>query len=264
MKSNKVTRIKFVILFVALWCNFSCSKPAEQYDITSENVMLEETGELPDLNTYEVEGPVKRKKGNSTNQKIIRNATTRIKANNVEEATRLAKKIASEYQGYVSDERFTNTNHTKENRFTVRIPQDDFDLVLERICQLAEFVDHKNISTIDVTEEYVDISSRLKTKLEVKQRYEHILRTRAKTVEDILKTEDKLKQLQEEIESAQGRLRYLSTKVAYSTIQVDAYEIVIPKPQPEQYQPKFSDKVKMGLTFGWSLIENGVLVLFYI
>ncbi|MBQ0740603.1 DUF4349 domain-containing protein, partial [Aquimarina celericrescens] len=89
----------------------------------------------------------------------------------------------------------------------------NFDIVLDSICKTAEFVDFKNISTIDVTEEYVDITSRLKTKVEVKQRYETILRTKAKTVEDILMAEEKLSKLQEEIESAQGRLKYLGSKV---------------------------------------------------
>ncbi len=250
--------VRNVMIISTLLMFFSCSK-VKEFDNVSENIELEKTGETPLLNTFEEEEKI-----TSSQIKIIKNANCRIKVVNVEEATQLIKKIAQKYKGYVSDERFTNTNYSKENRFTVRIPQNLFDEALDSICSFAEFVDYKNISTIDVTEEYVDITSRLKTKLEVKARYETILRTSAKTVEDLLRTEDKLSKLQEEIESAQGRLKYLSTKVSYSTIQVDMYQTITPKKEPIGYKPGFIDKAKDGMSFGWTILENLTLALFYI
>ncbi|WP_103071054.1 DUF4349 domain-containing protein [Aquimarina sediminis] len=267
MKTNKISGIKRIVLSSMILIGFSCSK-GQPHNYKSENIALEETGETALLNSFETEGDLKlnneKKKSFDNQVKIIKNGNCRLKVKNVEEATSLAKKIASKYKGYISDERFTNTNYTKENRFTIRVPQDLFDTVLDSICSFAEFVDHKNISTIDVTEEYMDISSRLKTKFEVKERYETILRTKAKTVEDILKAEEKLSQLQEEIESAQGRLKYLSNRVSYSTIQVDMYQTIIPKEEPVGYKPGFLDKAEEGLSFGWSVIENLTLLLFYI
>ena len=269
MKTNKFSFIKVLVGIGVVLIGFSCSKE-KKMDYTSESITLEETGETSLLNTYEAEEEEdieQSEKGRNTiddNIKIIKNANCRIKVKNVEEATRLAKKLGLRYQGYVSDERFTNTNYTIENRFTIRVPKNQFDTVLDSICAFAEFVDHKNISTIDVTEEYIDITSRLKTKFEVKQRYETILRAKAKTVEDVLKTEEKLSKLQEEIESAQGRLKYISNKVSYSTIQVDMYQTIIPKEEPAMYEPHFLDKAKNGLSFGWGIIENLTLALFYI
>ncbi|WP_106792505.1 DUF4349 domain-containing protein [Aquimarina sp. Aq78] len=276
MKTNKFKISRIIILVGVALLGYSCSNRESKYALDSESIMLEDTGETPVLASIESEEKteeailldsdrLKIKKNNvDTTLKIIKNANCRIKVKDVEEATLLARKIASKYQGYISDERFINTNYTKENRFTIRIPQDQFDTVLDSVCGLAEFVDYKNISTVDVTEEYIDITSRLKTKLDVKERYETILRTRAKTVEDILKTEEKLSLLQEEIESAQGRLKYLSNKVSYSTVQVDVYQTIIPKKEPAEYQPRFLDKAKQGLSFGWSIIENLTLLLFYI
>ncbi|PKV52725.1 uncharacterized protein DUF4349 [Aquimarina sp. MAR_2010_214] len=276
MKTNKFRISRIIILAGVTLLGYSCSNSEGKYTLDSESIMLEDTGETPVLASIESEEKteevtlldsdrLKTKKNNvDTTLKIIKNANCRIKVKDVEEATLLARKIALKYQGYISDERFTNTNYTKENRFTIRIPQDQFDTVLDSVCGLAEFVDYKNISTVNVTEEYIDITSRLKTKLDVKERYETILRTRAKTVEDILKTEEKLSLLQEEIEAAQGRLKYLSNKVSYSTVQVDVYQTIIPKDEPAEYQPHFLDKAKQGLSFGWSIIENLTLLLFYI
>ena len=267
MKSNKMYCIKVALGLSIMVLGFSCSKHSPKYHETSETVALDETGEMPDLNSYQIEeesSAVAPKKNTHNDVKIIKNATSRIKVKNVDEATRLAKQITKKYEGYISDERFTNTNYTKENRFTIKIPQQYFDEVLDQVCAVAEFVDHKNISTVDVTEEYVDLTSRLKTKLEVKKRYETILRTNAKTVKDILATEEKLKELQEEIEAAQGRLQYISARVTFSSIQVDMYETVVPKEEPKQYIPGFWDKAKSGLEFGWTAIQQLTLILFYI
>ncbi len=265
MKSNKLKGIKSVLLMSIVILGCSCSKQANDSKMKSEILMLDETGETPSLNAYhEQEEIIQKKKNSNIKIKIIKNATARMKVKSVKETTQQAKQIVAEYQGYVSDERYANTNHTQENRFTIRIPQKYFDTVIEKICESAEFMDYKNISTIDVTEEYIDLNARLKTKLEVKQRYETILRTNAKTVKDILATEEKLNQIQEEIEAAQGRLSYLSSQVVFSTIQLDLYELVIPKKIPEHYTPGFLNRVQVGLSFGWSLIEYFVLVLFYI
>ncbi len=53
-----------------------------------------------------------------------------------------------------------------------------------------------------MTSEYIDFEARLKTKLAVKERYELILRNKAKSVKDLLDVEEKLQRIQEEIESS--------------------------------------------------------------
>ena len=107
----------------------------------------------------------------------------------------------------------------------------------------------------------MDVTARLKTKKEVKKRFEELLRKRAVTVEDILMTEDKLRVIQEEIEAAQGRLKYLTDKVSFSTIHVDLYETVEYKAAPESYTKTFVDKAKNGFGNGWSIVEGIILAL---
>lgn len=196
--------------------------------------------------------------------KIIKSANVRYKVKNVKQSTSEVKKIAGQFEAYISDLRFQNNLYSIENRFTIKVPAQSFDVFLDSLKVIVEFVEYENISTKDVTEEYIDIEARLKTKLEVKQRYEDILRKNAKTVKDILATEEKLSAIQEEIESAQGRLNYLTNKVTYSTVQVDLYQTVEYKEEPSSYTKTFWNKLKEGLEFGWAIIENLVLGLFHI
>lgn len=195
------------------------------------------------------------------NLKIIKTATTRYKVDDVKKATAAIKQMADAYGAYISELRFTNTLYEKQNKFTIKVPKAYFDTMMDTIASTAAFVEYENITTQDVTEEFMDISARLKTKQEVKKRYEHVLRKRAVTVEDILLTEDKLRIIQEEIEAAQGRLKYLTDKVSFSTIHVDLYETVSYKNEPDSYTKTFVDKAKNGFSNGWSIVEVFVLGL---
>src|SRR5690606_18336536 len=84
--------------------------------------------------------------------------------------------------------------------------------------------DYIKVNAQDVTEEYYDLETRLKTKKEVEARYIEILKSKAKTVEEILIAEDKIRYLREEIEAVEGRLRLLKNKVGLSTIQIEIYQ----------------------------------------
>ncbi len=196
--------------------------------------------------------------------KIIKSAKVKFKVKNVKAATNSIKEFALKYNGYISDLRFENTLYSLENHFTIKIPQENFDTMMDSIIKVAEFVDYENITTEDITEQYVDLQSRLKTKLEVKERYEAVLRKNAKTVEDILATEEKLRVIQEEIEAAQGKLKYLTDKVRFSKIRIDLYETVDYKEEPESYTKTFWSKSRDGLAFGWNIIETLILGLIYI
>ena len=258
------TVFKILGVFMLLFIISSCNQNAK-----SESYALESVAVTEDYKSLEVEESATRvndleKPEFSNDLKIIKSAIARYKVKNVKRSTQQIKAIAGKMDAYISDLRFQNNLYSKENRFTIKVPAQHFDVLMDSINTVVEFVEYENITTKDVTEEYIDIETRLKTKLEVKQRYEEILRKNAKTVKDILATEEKLRVIQEEIESAQGRLKYLSNKVAYSTIQVDLYETVEYKEEPASYTKTFWDKTKDGFIFGWHIIENIVLGIIHI
>ncbi|WP_298759028.1 DUF4349 domain-containing protein [uncultured Psychroserpens sp.] len=259
------SKIKFLILFVILLSCMACSMDSKY----SESLPVTTTGADEDYEAI-YDGDDKALKSQvGMNQvpadlKIIKSANARYKVKDVKTTTRKIKHIAQKYGAYISDLRFENNLYQKENRFTIKIPQQYFDVMMDSIGFMVEFVEYENITTKDVTEEYIDIHTRLETKKEVKTRYESILRKNAITVEDILATEDKLRIIQEEIESAQGRLKYLTNKVSYSTIQIDLYETVEYTEEPESYSKTFFAKGKEGLNNGWTIIESFILGLIYV
>lgn len=135
---------------------------------------------------------------------------------------------------------------------------------MDSISKFAIFINYESITSKDVTEEFIDLQTRLNTKVEVKKRYENILRKKAKTVEEILATEEKLRVIQEEIEVTQGKLNYMSNKVSFSTIQVNLYQEVQYKEESKSYTKTFLSKIKSGFSYGWAFIENLIILLTHI
>ncbi len=268
MKANLLKIIfKLVWLLLLTFSMLACSQHAPKHDenVSISKVDLDETSEA--VSSQSQKGISKIGATTNTipqNLKIIKSAKTKYKVKNVKVATQQIKQVATKYGAYISDMRFENNLYKKENRFTIKIPQIHFDAIMDSISNFVEFIDYENITTQDVTEEYVDLESRLKTKLEVKERYEGILRKKAITVEDILNTEDKIRIIQEEIEAAQGKLKYLSNKVAFSTIQIDLYETVDYQDEPVSYNKTFWTKAKNALKFGWEFLESLLVGLLHI
>jgi len=262
---NVKTLFKILMVSLGVAIFYGCQQNAK----FKEDVSVSEVDVSEDYSSVDKELAAPMKPEVSDNKvpvdlKIIKTANSRYKVKDVKKATKQIKRMAFAYDAYISDLRFENDQYKKEIRFTIKIPAKHFDILMDSINVVSEFTDFENITTKDVTEEYVDLQTRLKTKLEVKERYENILRKNAKTVEDILATEDKLRIIQEEIESAQGRLNYLTNKVSYSTIQIDLYETVDFKVEPEVYNKSFWSKTKEGFSFGWDMIESILLVIIHI
>lgn len=259
----KVKTVKLKLKIFALGLGLIYFTSCNKHEF-KESIMIEDVSVTDSYNTISDSEETITTSPALLNLKIIKSANVRYKVKEVKAATENIKQLARTYNAYISDLRFENNKYSLENRFTIKIPQQHFDAMMDSMTSIAEFVDYENITTKDVTEEYIDIETRLKTKLEVKERYESILRKNAKTVEDILATEEKLGVIQEEIEASQGKLKYLSNKVAFSTIQIDLYQTVNYKAAPKTYSKTFLSKSKEGLTFGWGLIKSLVLGVIYI
>ena len=142
---------------------------------------------------------------------------------------------------------------------TIRIPADAFELFIKELEAMDSEIESKSIQSRDVTEAYYDTESRLQSKKVVMQRYRELL-AKAKNVKEILEVEEKLRVLQEEIESTEGRLRFLSDQIAYSTLQLYIYQPkdFVYKPTPKD---SFWERVKNAINTGWESAIAFILVL---
>jgi len=161
----------------------------------------------------------------TTERKLIKTGTIEFEVDNVEKTKTAIGDLVKESNGYISSDDQNNYAGTPRFSQVVRIPTDKLDDFIVKIEALAKNVDQKSISTQDVTEEFIDVETRLATKKELEARYHEILK-QAKTVTDILEVETQLNNVRGEIESMEGRLKYLNNQTALSTITVTYYQTV--------------------------------------
>ena len=156
-------------------------------------------------------------------RKLTKNGSIRFETSNLNKTKQLIMSAVSSLNGYVSNDNISESNNHTENTLTVRVPADKTDSLIAIIESNASKIDYKSIDVQDVTEQFIDLDTRKKKKKEVETRYRELL-SRATSVEEILKIEEQIGNIRTEIESAEGRLRYLSNQVQYSTLHVTFYE----------------------------------------
>jgi hypothetical protein len=138
--------------------------------------------------------------------------------------------IAVDVGGYVvsSDTRMRDTY--KLATLKLGVPSAQFEDVQRRMRALAVQVLNETASGQDVSDEYVDLESRL-TNLEATAARIREFLTQAKTVEEALKVNAELSKVEDEIEKIKGRMNFLKDRAAYSTLTI-GLEPVQPTPTP--------------------------------
>jgi hypothetical protein len=175
------------------------------------------------------------------NRKIIKTGSIRFEVADLDKTKSLISQEVQKLNGYIEKEYSDQISQT----LTLRIPADKFDLFLENISKNIDKLEHKDISVSDVTDEYIDIDARIKTKKELQNKYTELLK-QAKTVAEILNIEKEIGNLQTEIESVEGRMKYLKDQIMFSTLTVTYYKDVAS-------EFDFSDKFINGIKNGWTV-----------
>ncbi|MBR9923163.1 MAG: DUF4349 domain-containing protein [Bacteroidetes bacterium] len=217
------------------------AKTAEYYDEAEEQPEAQQVQQedLPDIP-----------------RKVIKTANYRIQVDNLRESINRIERLVESHNGYITSQEESSSNYELDASMTIRVPAEKFDQLLEALGGEAVYTNYKRIEAKDVTEEFIDIQTRLKTKREVRDRYVDILRNKAKTVEEVLLAEEQIRVIQEEIEAKEGRLKYLSNRVSMSTINLNLYEPVEYEIEPSTYKRNFWTDLKESLSNGGKLLRG--------
>ncbi|WP_069364968.1 DUF4349 domain-containing protein [Salisediminibacterium beveridgei] len=126
-----------------------------------------------------------------------------------------------EVNGYLVESATSRSGEdgTRSGRMVIRIPQENFFSFIADLEESDAEVLEQYTSGRDVTEEYVDLESRLSSQQAVEERLMTFMDD-AETTEDLLNISSQLTDVQEEIETIQGRMNYLENRVDYSTLHV--------------------------------------------
>ncbi|AXB55875.1 DUF4349 domain-containing protein [Flavobacterium fluviale] len=179
-------------------------------------------------------------------QKIIKEATLRFETDNLETSFIQIEKAVAASKARIINDSEGKDYATAFRNLIIKVPSQNFDLFVNDVSKGVSYFETKNISAEDVTEQYIDLTSRLKTKKKLEERYLEILK-KANKVSDILEIEEQISAIREEIEAKEGQLKYLESRVSESTVTIEFYKTIVEKEGVKiSYGSKLGNAVKSG------------------
>jgi hypothetical protein len=194
----------------------------------------------------------------NTPRKLIREADIRFETNHVDEALKYIHTLVNHNKAYISEENQNGYENQTGYDLVIRVPEKNLDTLISAILHFEGIskLENKSIRMQDVTEEFVDIEARMKVKKETEQKYFELLK-KAKNLEETLSVERQLSDLRAEIESLEGRMKYLNNRVDMSTLRVSFYE-------KQKYSSNFVSGFVKALRQGWQVFLYVITGLAYL
>jgi len=150
---------------------------------------------------------------------IIRTGEMSLVVADVMQARDGVAQLAVSLNGYVVSSRIWGEEQEMRGQISIRVPDEQFELTLTKLRELAIRVNSESTDSQDVTEEYIDLEARLKNAEATESQYLALL-DRATEVEDILNIYNSLSRVRTEIEQIKGRMQYLERTTSMSYISV--------------------------------------------
>jgi hypothetical protein len=159
----------------------------------------------------------------AADRKIIRNAELSVELDDPAEGQRKIAAVAEAHGGFVVTSEIKQHNGGSKPASTVtmvvRVPSAQFAAVIEKIRGIGGRFKQEKTTGQDVTEEYIDLEARIRTKKALEAQFLEIMKQTRK-VEDALQVQSELADVRTEIERLEGRRRFLENQSSLSTITV--------------------------------------------
>lgn len=281
--------LSFFIVITGAVAFGSCAKSASvsnkqvraasaQYTETTPNSLSE--GKARDMKYADTPDAVDSAQPTSTaeilERQLIKEGSINFETISITETRKHIESLVQKYGAYISQEDERTTYSRIYQNITVRIPKAHFDSFLTELLGLSgsiKKIDEKSVTVQDVTEEFIDSTARLTVKKETEQGYLRLL-NQAKTIKDILDIQNQLQDLRSDIESIEGRLRYLKNAVNFSTLHIRMYQEVENTAETSSIVAPIWDAIKGGLEafaavciallYGWVFIALGIAAIIII
>jgi hypothetical protein len=164
-------------------------------------------------------------KADALRRKIVYTATVELVVEDFVAVPSRVEAMARQFEGYVAQTTISGSPGSQRGgRWTIRVPVDNFDRLLEAVQGLGE-VRSVASNSQDVSDEYYDVQARIRNAKKEEERLLRLLDTVAGRLDEILRVESEVARVRGEIERIEGRLRVLDSLTAMSTLELKIDEI---------------------------------------
>ena len=155
---------------------------------------------------------------------LIRTGHAFIEVEKVDPAVLKIRQLAVQVGGYITNSSISGgRDQIRQATLELKIPAAQFDQAVGSLSTIGK-VETVTSNAQDVGEEFVDVTARVTNARRLEERLISLLANRTGRLDDVLRVERELARVREEIERYEGRLRYLTSRVAMSTLAITVHE----------------------------------------
>jgi hypothetical protein len=151
----------------------------------------------------------------SVQRKLVKRADLHLRVEDPAAADVSITAAMEKYGAYASS---TSINENSRS-YTIRVPSVSYDSLLAEMNSIGRLI-YRSENAEDVTLRYYDLEGRLGTKRELLKTFQNYL-GKAKDIEEILSVEERIAELQNEIDGTGKELRYLANLVDFATLELN-------------------------------------------
>ncbi len=157
------------------------------------------------------------------NRKLVYKANLTMKVKSYADAQAEIRNLVTLSGGYILQFSENSTSREEGGNFVLKIPSTGFSTFLKELEKIPNEAIQRNVQAQDFSEEYVDLEAQLKAKQVVEARYLEFMQKATRT-EELVQYTNELAKIQEAIERMKGRMRYIDSNVAFSTVEIRLYQ----------------------------------------
>jgi hypothetical protein len=160
----------------------------------------------------------------SASSMIVRTGYAGIEVDSLDTAIARVRALAQRVGGFVANTTVQGGHdQLRSASLEVKVPAERFDEALTALSPIGK-VESVNVNAEDVGEEFVDITARVENAHRLEARLIALLANRTGKLQEVLSVERELARVREEIERYEGRMRFLRTRAAVSTLTITVHE----------------------------------------
>ena len=159
-------------------------------------------------------------------RKITHDLTLTLEVVDINDSVTQISREVQQMDGYVVESQQNGSDSHSSAHLTLKIPADKLKGLRDSLSTWGKIRDQHMLAN-DITNQYYDSQVRLQTLETEEKRYLEIL-NQAKTVEDVLKVENALGNIRQQIEQLKGQLKLWNNMVDYSAVNLQLVTLQSP------------------------------------
>jgi hypothetical protein len=227
---RKLVTFALLVLVAVVWTACGAAAPAPA------SVGSEMPAEAPGFAANEAGA------GDAGDRMVVQTAEMGLVVKDAEATATAIRELVSGLGGFVSNTNLYHDGSQVRGSIAVRVPAERLDDAMQQLKTMAVRVLRENLSGEDVTQDYTDLSARLRnleaTETELLAMLTEVRQKPNATAEVILQVYNQLVEIRGQIEQTKGRMQYLENLATLATITIELVPDEAEQPVVEEgWQP---------------------------